>query len=184
MTGITILTLLLSQISHMILPGVIGVQREARQNKDSVVRLLRLEGSFATEEPVKSISGNRPEAAGFILSDVRLEGDSMGFLTRIRSVLTIANLESSRRISQVEWRLDIYDAVVRSHSQDVLQSEKVNIYPGETANASSKFGAVLPDKLIVFFRLVRVSFADGSSWMPAAECTLGDDLRSITCTPK
>lgn len=156
----------------------------AQDKSSSTVRMFRLEGTFGSELAVAITPPLTSENAGFILQSAKLEADSMGFLTRFWSRLTITNTDSSRRISQVEWRMDIYDSALRSHSQDILQSDKVKIYPGETMTASANFGAVLPDKMVILLQLVRVSFADGSYWTPAAECTLGEDLRSVSCKPR
>jgi len=156
----------------------------AQDTHSKVVWLFRLEGSFGAELPAKIDTGHTPETPGFTLRGVRLEAESMGFLTRLRSVVTLANATGNRRITEVEWRLDVHDEALRSHNLRVLQSEKVNIYPGETAEASSKFGAVLPDRMIVLLQLVRVSFADGPAWTPSVECVLGQDLRTASCKSK
>ena len=121
----------------------------AQETRGNFVRLFRLDGSFSTELPVKISSEEKSEDYGFTLRDARLEADSMGFLTRLRSVVTVANSNSARRITEVEWRLDVYDEALRSLSQRVLQTDKVNIYAGETGVASAKFGAVLPDRMVV-----------------------------------
>ena len=156
----------------------------AQDNHSNVVRLFRLEGSFGAELAVKIDSDERSETSGFTLRGARLEADSMGFLTRLRSMVTLANRDTTRRITEVEWRLDVYDEALRSLSQRVLQSEKVNIYPGETANASTRFGAVLPDRMVVLLQLVSVSFADGSAWSAGVDCSLGEDLRTVSCKPR
>ena len=152
----------------------------AQENRSSVVRLFKLDGTFGTVLPVKINSEGKTDV-GFTLRDARLEAESMGFLTRLRSVLTVANSDSARRITEVEWRLDVYDEALRSLSQRVLQTDKVNIYAGETGVASAKFGAVLPDRMVVLLQLIRVSFADGSVWLPTEQCSLGEDLRTISC---
>jgi hypothetical protein len=155
-----------------------------QENRSSLVRLFRLEGSFGAELAVKIDSDDRSETSGFTLRGARLEADSMGFLTRLRSVVTLANRDTTRNITEVEWRLDVYDEALRSLSQRVLQSEKVNIYPGETANAATRFGAVLPDRMVVLLQLVSVSFADGSAWSTRVDCSLGEDLRTVSCKPR
>jgi hypothetical protein len=155
----------------------------AQENHAKIVRLFRLDGSFSTELPVK-ISSEGKSGVGFTLRDARLEAESMGFLTRLRSVLTVANSDSARRITEVEWRLDVYDEALHSLSQRVLQTDKVNIYAGETGVASAKFGAVLPDRMVVLLQLIRVSFVDGSAWSPSEECSLGADLRTVSCKSK
>jgi hypothetical protein len=152
----------------------------AQETPGNFVRLFRLDGSFSTELPVK-ISSEGKSDVGFTLRDARLEAESMGFLTRLRSVLTVANSDSARRITEVEWRLDVYDEALHSLSQRVLQTDKVNIYAGETGVASAKFGAVLPDRMVVLLQLIRVSFVDGSAWSPTEQCSLGEDLRTISC---
>ena len=156
----------------------------AQENRSSAVRLFRLDGSFSTDLPAKFDSEAKLQELGFSLLGARLETDQMGFLTRLRSVLTIANSAANRRIIEMEWQLDIYDEALGSVSQRVLQSDKVNIYPGETAAASVKFGAVLPDRMVVLFQLVRVSFADGPAWSSSQLCSLGKDLRTISCKSK
>jgi hypothetical protein len=153
----------------------------AQWSPSGTVRLFRLDGSFGTELPVKINSEDNLETFGINLRDARLEADSVGFLTRLRSVLVLDNRDAARRITEVEWRLDVYDEALRSLSQRVLQSEKVNIYPGESAKASARFGAVLPDRMVVLLQLVGVSFADGSSWSARADCALGEDLRTVSC---
>lgn len=154
---------------------------DAQENRSSTVRLFRLDGSFSADLPVKIDSEAKSQEIGFSLLGARLEADQMSFLTRLRSVLTIANRDANQRIIEMEWRLDIYDEALRSLSQRVLQSDKVKIYPGETAAASAKFGAVLPDRMVILFQLVRVSFADGPAWSSPRLCSLGEDLRTISC---
>jgi hypothetical protein len=154
----------------------------AQENQSSLVRIFKLEGSFGAEVSARFESQN--ENVGFTLRSARIESDSLGFLTRVRSILTIGNGDGGRRITEVEWRLDIYDDALRSLTQQVLQKDKANIYPGETATVSAKFGALLPDKMIVLLQIVRVSFADGSAWSPAIECGLNTDLKTISCKGK
>jgi len=156
----------------------------AQENRSSVVRLFKLGGTFGTELPAKISSADKSGGYGFTLRDARLEADNMGFRTRLRSVLTVANSDSARRITEVEWRLDVYDEALRSLSQRVLQTDKVNIYAGETGVASAKFGAVLPDRMVVLLQLSRVVFADGSAWSPTEQCSLAEELRTISCESK
>jgi hypothetical protein len=156
----------------------------AQDGHSNLVWLFQLEGSFGAELPAKIDSGHTPESPGFTPRGVRLEAESIGFLTRLRSVVTLANATVNRRITEVEWRLDVHDQGLRALNLRVHQSEKVSIYPGESAAASSKFGAVLPDRMIVLVQLVRVSFADGSKWTASAECMLGEDLRTVSCKSK
>ena len=153
----------------------------AQESRSSVVRLFKLDGTFGSELPAKINSADKSEVYGFTLRSARLEADNASFLTRLRSVLTIANVGATQRITEVEWRLDVYDEALRSFSQSVPQTDKVNIYAGESAVASAKFGAVLPDRMVVLLQLIRVSFADGSVWLPTEQCSLGEDLRTISC---
>ncbi|MFY9611618.1 MAG: hypothetical protein WAU45_23770 [Blastocatellia bacterium] len=154
---------------------------DASENNSSHVRLLRLEGSSSKELSASFDSPDHSETPGFTLRDARLDADSMAFLTRLRSVLTIHNAETGQRITEVEWQLDIHDEALRSLSHRVLQTQKLNIYPGETGAASAKLGAILPDRMIVLLQLVRVSFADGSAWLAPVQCGLGEDLRTVSC---
>jgi hypothetical protein len=156
----------------------------AQESRSSVVRLFKIDGTFGTELPAKTNSADKSEDFGFTLRSARLEADNMSFLTRLRSVLTIANSDASQRITEVELRLDVYDEALRSLSQRVLQTDKVNIYAGESAVASAKFGAVLPDRMVVLLQLIRVAFVDGSAWSPTEQCSLGEDLRTISCKSK
>ena len=156
----------------------------AQEPRSSVVRLFKLDASLGTDLPAKTNSADTSEDYGFTLRSARLEADNMSVLTRLRSVLTIANSDATRRITEVVWRLDVYDEALRSLSQRVLQTDKVNIYAGETAVASAKFGAVLPDRMVVLLQLIGVAFADGSAWSPTEQCSLGEDLRTISCKSK
>ncbi len=104
----------------------------AQESRSSVVRLFKLDGGFGMELPARINSADNSEDYGFTLRSARLEADNASFLTRLRSVLTIANSNAKRRITEVEWRLDVYDEALRSLSQRVLQADKVNIYAGET----------------------------------------------------
>lgn len=155
-----------------------------QEHPSNSVRLFRLDGTFSSELPTKIDSEGRSEAPPFALRNARLEAENIGPLTRFRSVLTIANPDSRRRITEVEWRLDVYDGDLHSLSQSVGQRDKLNIYAGETAAASAKFGAVLPDRMVVLLQLVKVSFADGSAWSTPEECSLGGDLRTVSCKSK
>ena len=157
---------------------------DAQENRSSTVRLLQLDGSLSSDLPVKFGSDVKLQEFGLSLLSVRLEADDIGFLTRLRSVLSIDNSATKRRILELEWQLDIYDEALGSLSQRVVQSDKVNIYPGETGAASAKVGAVLPDRMVVLFQLVRVSFADGPAWSSPEVCSLGKDLRTISCKSK
>jgi hypothetical protein len=157
---------------------------DAQEKRSNFVRLFRLDGTFGAELPARINSPDQSETPGFSLSDARLDADSIGFLTRLRSVLTMQNVDTGRRITGVEWQLDVYDEALRSLSLRVLQTDKVNIYPGETVTASAKLGATLPDRIIILFQLVKVSFSDGSAWSPAVNCSLEEDLRTVSCKAK
>lgn len=153
----------------------------AQSKRSKLVWLFRLEGTFGAELPVKITPEEKGEGAGFTLAGVTLEADQRIALTRVRSSLTLANDESARKITEAEWRLDIYDGSLRTMSNRVLQSEKVKIYAGETGKASANFGAVLPDRMVVLLQLTRVSFDDGTSWLAAFQCTLEGDLQTVSC---
>jgi len=156
----------------------------AHTDSSPPVRLFRLEGTFSEELATKISSDDKPEGPGFTLTGARLEADSLGALTRIRTILTIANDDRARRITEVEWRLDVFDASLGSASTRLVQTDKINIYAGETGVASNKFAAVLPDRMIVLLQLVRVAFADGPGWSTTADCSLGKDLRTVSCQSK
>jgi hypothetical protein len=175
-------------IVQVILIGVVGLMApataSAQTDQSHFVRLFKLEGTFSEERSAKISSDDKSKSPGFALTDARLEADSAGFLTRLRALLTIVNPDASRRITEVEWRLDVFDESLRSVSARVIQTDKVSIYGGETGVASARFGAVLPDKMMVLLQLIRVSFADGPAWSSPEECSLGDDLRSVSCKSK
>ena len=153
---------------------------DASENRSNI-RLLRLEGSSSSELPASTSSPDNSVAPSFTLVEAKLDNDSTGFLARLRSVLTIHNGDTGQRITEVEWQLDVYDEALRSRSLRVLQTHKLNIYPGETAAASAKFGAILPDRMIVLLQMVKVSFSDGSTWLAPVQCELGEDLRTVSC---
>jgi len=153
----------------------------AQAEAPSLVRLFKLEGASGEELPAKIRSAARSKNPGFTLAAARLEADNMGVVARIRTVLTIANDDPARRITGVEWRLDIFDASHRYGSSRIPQSDKVNIYSGERAVASARFGAVLPDRMVVLFQLVSVTFADDSVWSSTEECSLEEDLVTVSC---
>lgn len=170
-----------------VLRKVAKARQDANQTSPdgrNFVRLFKLEGTFGEEIPVKNRSIEKSKDCGFVLTRARLEADNFGFSTRLRSILTITNSDVKRRITEVEWRIDIYDAALGPVGPPVLQSEKINIYAGETAATSGKFGAVLPDRMVVLLQLSRVSFDDGSEWSASEECSLEEDLRTISCKSK
>ena len=103
-----------------------------------IFRLYKLEGTYSEELSTNPKSSNKQNPPGFSVVSARLENDGMGALAKLRSTLTIVN-EASRRITEVEWLLDIFDASIGNASNSVAQSEKKNIYPGETANVSARF---------------------------------------------
>src|SRR5215471_818753 len=107
------------------------------QSDTPVFRLFRLEGSSSQEIDAKGKSTEKQPSPGFSLVSARLENDGMGAVARIRTTLTIANQDSTRRITEVEWRLDIFDASIGNTTNQIIQSEKKNIYSGETANVSA-----------------------------------------------
>jgi len=151
------------------------------QTDAPIFRLFRLEGSSGQEVAAKAKSVDKQSSPGFSLVGARLENDGMGALARIRTTLTIANQDSTRRITEVEWRLDVFDVSVGNSATTVVQSEKINIYSGETANVSARFGAVLPDRMVILLQVTRVAFAEGLSWLPSKECSLEPDLKTVTC---
>ena len=157
---------------------------DAQEKRPGVLWLLRLDGIVSSELAAKIDSPDQLETPGFALSNARLENDSMGAFSRVRSRLTVTNLDDTRRISGVEWRLDIYDEALRSLTRSVIQTDEVRIYPGETATATANFGAVLPDRMIVLVQVVKVSFAEGPAWSASVDCTVGDDLRTVSCKAK
>jgi hypothetical protein len=156
----------------------------SQEDTSGLVRLFRLDGTFSEQLAANLRSEDNLKNPGFALTSARLEAENAGALTRLRTLLTISNGDPSRRITEVEWRVDIYDASLRSLSARVLQAHKVNIYPGETESASERLGAVLPDRMIVLLQLTKVSFVEGPAWIATGECSLGQDLRSVTCKTK
>ena len=157
---------------------------ESQGTDSNLVRLFRLDGTFSEELSGKIKSDDNSRNPGFTLSAARLEADNFGFLTRLRVLLTIANGGGELRITEVEWRVDVYDATLRSASVRFLQTEKINIYAGESRGVSAKAGAVLPDRMVVLLQITKVSFADGSAWAAPEECSVGPDLRTVTCKSK
>src|SRR4029079_6923732 len=140
----------------LIAPGRQAI--DAQENRSNTVQLLRLDGSFSIELPARIDSEGQSQQFGFSLLKVKLEAEEMGFLTRLQSRLTISNGHAKQKIGEIEWQLDIFDEALGSLSRRVLQSNKMKVYPGETGTASTIFGAVLPDRMVVLFQLVRVSF--------------------------
>jgi hypothetical protein len=108
----------------------------------------------------------------------------MGALARIRTTLTIANQNSTRRITEVEWRLDVFDASVGNSTNQVIQSETKNIYSGETANVSARFGGILPDRMVILLQLTRIAFDEGPDWTPSRLCSLEPDFSTVSCESK
>jgi len=159
------------------------ILQNAQAENAPIFRLFKLEGTYSEEFAANSKSPTKQNALGFSVVSARLENDGMGALARLRSTLTIAN-EGSSRITEVEWRLDIFDASIGNASRSVVQSEKKNIYSGETANVSARIGAVLPDRMVILLQVTRVTFVEGLSWSPSKECSLESDLRTVTCEPK
>jgi len=160
-----------------------AILQNAQAENSPIFRLFKLEGTYSEELAASPKSANKQNAPGFSLVGARLEDDGMGALAKLRSTLSIAN-EDSRRITEVEWRLDIFDASLGNPSNSVTQSEKKNIYSGETANVSARFGAVLPDRMVILLQVTRVSFIEGPSWSPSKECSLEPDLKTVSCEPK
>ena len=154
-----------------------------QRERSRLFYLFRLDGTFSEELSAGTVSDRSTNFPGFQLTSARLEDDSLGFLSRLRSSLTIAN-SGDKRITEVIWRVDVFDAAVRSFSVSVLQTCKINIYPGESGVAYEKFGAVLPDRMVVLLQLRSVSFADNTSWSSSEECSLTEDLRTVDCKSK
>jgi hypothetical protein len=161
-----------------------SVASQNTQSEAPIFRLFRLDGTFSEELTPKSKSISKPSSPRFSLVSARLENDGMGAVARIRTTLTISNEDSTLRITEVEWRLDIFDASIGNASNRIIQSEKINIYSGETANVSARFGGILPDRMVILMQLVRVSFAEGPSWSAPGECSLENDLRTVLCESK
>ena len=158
----------------------VATLQNSRIENPPIFRLFKLEGTYSEELSANPKSSNKQNPPGFSVVSARLENDGMGALAKLRSTLTVAN-EDSRRITEVEWRLDIFDASIGNASNSVVQSEKKNIYPGETANVSARFGAVLPDRMVILLQVTRVAFVEGPSWSPSKECSLESDLKTVTC---
>jgi hypothetical protein len=178
LVAIVIGFMLIAQTAATII-GAPPLQRE----RSKLFYLFRVDGTFSEELSAGTVSDHSKDFPGFQLTAARLEDDSRAFLSRLKSSLTIAN-NGDKRITEVAWRIDVYDASVRSFSASVLQTCKINIYPGETGVASEKFGAVLPDRMIVLLQLRRVSFADNTSWSSSEECSLAGDLKTVDCKSK
>lgn len=160
-----------------------AILQNAQTENSPIFRLFRLEGTYSEELAASPKSPNKQNSSGFSLVSARLENDGIGALAKVRSTLTIAN-EGNRRITEVEWQLDIFDASIGNASNSVAQSEKKNIYSGETANVSARFGAVLPDRMVILLQITRISFVEGPPWSPSKECSLEPDLKTVTCESK
>jgi hypothetical protein len=156
----------------------------AQEIRPSPVRLIRLQGSFGKDVPIKSISGERYFDGVIELSQARLESEPLSFLTRVWSSLTVVNKDSSRKITEIEWRLDIHDESLGILSRRVFQVEKVRVDSEQSARVSANFAAVLPDRMLILLQLTRVSFAEGLSRASPVECTLEKDMLSVTCRSK
>jgi hypothetical protein len=154
------------------------------QSDAPIFRLFRLEGSSGQEVAAKAKSVDKQSSRGFSLVSARLENDGMGALARIRTTLTIANQNSTRRITEVEWRLDVFDASVGNSTNQVIQSETKNIYSGETANVSARFGGILPDRMVILLQLTRIAFDEGPDWTPSRLCSLEPDFSTVSCESK
>lgn len=171
-------------IISTVLVAVIGSHTPGMQSDHSApIRLFRMDGTFSDELPLKIESEHKTFTTEFALKSARLEADSLGALNKLRSIVVIANA-GAKRITKVEWQLDIHDASLRNLSTRVVQSDTLNIYPGETGTASARLGAVLPDRIVVLLQLLRVSFEDGSAWSPPDACYLKEDLRTAWCKSK
>jgi hypothetical protein len=166
--------------SNRILFRPAAILQNSQIENSPIFRLFKLDGTYSEELSTNPKPSNKQNPPGFSVVSARLENDGMGALAKVRSTLTIAN-DGSRRITEVEWRLDIFDASIGNASNSVVQSEKKNIYPGETANVSARFGAVLPDRMVILLQVTRVAFVEGPSWSPSKECSLQQDLKTVTC---
>lgn len=152
-----------------------------QEGRSDLARLLRLDGLSGTEVRVTITVKGPPSAPLVALRDARIDAEGMGFLARYRSSLTVVNHDPGRTVAGLEWRLDVYDEDYRILSRSLLLDGEVKISPGASGTASVRFGATLPDRMVVLAQLARVTFSDDSTWTPLAQCRLGDDLKSVTC---
>ena len=153
----------------------------AQENSRRVVFLVRVDGSFGRLVPAQILwSGEKSETV-VTIDRIRIEVDSLGFLSRLRSEFVVTNNDKSRKIKEAEWRLDIYDESIRNLSRRVLLTDKVRVDPGASSPVRAKFGAVLPDRMLVLLQLTRINFLDGSAWSPNAQCELEPDFVTIRC---
>lgn len=152
-----------------------------QEDRSDIARVLRLDGLSGTEVRMTIIVKGRPSPSLVGLRDVRIDAEGTGFLARFRFSLAVVNRDPARTVAELEWRLDVYDQDYRILSRSLLLNGKVKISPGGSGTASVRFGATLPDRMLVLAQLARVTFSDGSTWTSPAQCRLGDDLKSVTC---
>jgi len=172
---------IVSLLGVLVSPSFCARQTIAAQDQQRTIRLFQLEGTFGTERPIKLEGYQTAPSAPFRVQTVRLEADPMGGITRLRTIISIANDEPGSRIAEVEWRLDMYDKDLHSLSARLLQSDKVNIYPRETGTVSAKTGAVLPDRMMALFQVTKVVYANSPPWTPQVYCELDKDFDSASC---
>jgi len=159
------------------------VQSPPAQGRDyGFLRLIRLDGAFGKEMAGGPSTQGEQARAVVTLGDVKVEAEPLGFHTRLRFALTIANA-TDRKMTEIEWRLDIYDEDLRILSRRYFFSDRLEIEPNASAKTSIKFAAVLPDRMILLVHLTNAKFKDGSSWRPPADCSLLEDMKRLKCQP-
>jgi hypothetical protein len=163
---------------------LLSQQAEAQGDRSKLVRLIRIDGSRGSEVAARIVSNDAPVEYLAGMRDVSIYGEPLGALIRLRVSITLLNNDTARRITRVEWRLDIYDESLGAASMRVYQTDRVKIDPATSAKAEANFAAFLPDRMLALLQLTGITFENGTTWSPAIDCRLEKDFKAVTCKPQ
>jgi hypothetical protein len=114
----------------------------------------------------------------------------VGRFNRLQATISIRNLNSTKTIKNVEWRLDIYDEQRKALHDTLYPAEDKTVKPGESGGVSRSLsiagGAknILPSFAVILVQVSKITYQDGSIYKPTVECRANEAFDDAVCTER
>lgn len=168
---------------------MIGMACIAARAQDSqcAARLIRAKPSVlrsVTSETLKACISGQTNAA------VEDAGIRVGRFGALQGTISISNRHNEKTIKRVEWKLDAYDEQRRSLHDTLYLFEDKKIEPNKTKGASQYLSVadtakkVLPTFAVILVQVSKITYIDGSVYIPTVECKMNETFDDATCTTR
>jgi hypothetical protein len=147
-------------------------------------RLIRSKPSawqIVKSETLKECVAGRTDAS---IEDASIR---VGRFNKLQATIAIRNLNPTKTVKAIEWRLDIYDEQRKSLHDTLYPSENKTIKPNASASASRSLSVaggakrVLPGFAIILVQVSKITYQDGSVYQPEVECKATEAFSDAIC---